>query len=80
MVRPDAQGHWYLAEDFAFCERARQCGYHIWADTRIRVWHIGSYGYSWEDAGGQMQRYSTYHYRISDAERATAGDLGPKPG
>lgn len=52
MILADEQGHWYLSEDFAFCERARQCGYQIWADTRIRLWHIGRYGYTWEDANG----------------------------
>ena len=26
MVVPDANGHWYLPEDYAFCERARRCG------------------------------------------------------
>ena len=51
LVRPLDAGHWYLAEDFAFCERARQCGYMIRADTTIRLWHIGNYRYGWEDAG-----------------------------
>lgn len=29
----------YLSEDWAFCERARQCGYDIWADTSIILQH-----------------------------------------
>ena len=33
LIRPDGDGWWYLADDFAFCERARQCGYKIMADT-----------------------------------------------
>ena len=41
--------HWYLGEDFAFCERARQCGYRVFADTTILLQHIGRYGYSWKD-------------------------------
>ena len=44
-------GYWYLGEDYSFCERARQCGYKIMADTSIRLWHIGEYAYGWEDAG-----------------------------
>lgn len=64
MLRADGPGHWYLAEDFAFCERARQCGFHIMLDTTIRLQHFGGYGYSWEDAGSAVDRYKTYHYRI----------------
>lgn len=51
MIRVIEDGHWYLAEDFSFCERARQCGFDIHADTTIRLWHIGNYPYGWEDAG-----------------------------
>jgi hypothetical protein len=66
LVRPDEDGHWYLAEDFAFCERARQCGYKIFADTTIRLWHIGSFPYGWEDAGRDVRRYATYHFKLTD--------------
>ena len=57
--------HWYLAEDFAFSERARQCGFKIYADTRIRLVHFGDYGFSWEDAGESSTRYESYRFRIS---------------
>lgn len=30
-----------LGEDLAFCVRARQCGYKIYADTRVKVGHLG---------------------------------------
>lgn len=30
-----------LGEDLAFCVRARQCGYKLYADTRIKVGHLG---------------------------------------
>jgi GT2 family glycosyltransferase len=56
--------YWYLGEDFAFCERARRSGYRIFADTTIRLRHIGNYGYSWEDAGSQLPRYATYHFHM----------------
>jgi len=64
MVRPLRDGHWYLGEDYAFCERARQSGYKIIADTTIRLWHVGSYQYGWEDAGRDVERFAnyTYHY------------------
>ncbi|WP_201766200.1 hypothetical protein [Rhodopirellula baltica] len=60
MIIPANEASWYLAEDFAFCERARQCGYSIFADTRIRLWHVGSYMYGWEDSGGKMPRHDDY--------------------
>lgn len=59
---------WYLAEDFAFSERARRCGFQIWADTTIRLHHIGSYRYSWEDAGQELPRYATYGYGLGKQE------------
>ncbi len=55
---------WYLAEDFAFSERARQCGFQILADTQIRLFHVGDYGYSWEDAGGAVERFDSYRFRL----------------
>jgi hypothetical protein len=55
---------WYLGEDFAFCERARQAGYAIYADTTIRLGHVGSYAYMWEDAGSEPGRYESYVYRV----------------
>jgi hypothetical protein len=64
MIREDEPGYWYLAEDFAFCERARQCGYKILIDTTARLQHFGGYGYSWEDAGSAVGRYHTYHFRV----------------
>jgi hypothetical protein len=57
--------HWYLPEDYAFCERARQCGFKIMADTTIRLWHHGSYGYSWEDAGKDQERYETFYFNVA---------------
>lgn len=60
MVRPIEDGHWYLAEDYSFCERARQCGFQIYADSSIRLWHIGMYRYGWEDAGIDRPRYNSF--------------------
>ena len=56
--------HWYLPEDYAFCERARQSGFKILADTTIRLWHHGSYGYSWEDAGKNQERYEPFYFNV----------------
>ncbi|WP_205847487.1 hypothetical protein [Planctopirus hydrillae] len=60
LVREIDDGQWYLAEDFAFCQRARTVGYKIFADTSIRLWHIGNYRYSWEDAGIDRERFGTF--------------------
>ncbi|MFO0636272.1 MAG: hypothetical protein U0168_25860 [Nannocystaceae bacterium] len=65
MIVPDAVGHSYLPEDFAFCERARQAGIEIVADTSIRLWHIGSYPYGWEDAGREVQRFTDFTFHIT---------------
>jgi len=55
----------YLSEDFSFCERARRAGHRVWADTTIRLQHIGIYGYSWEDLGGNLVRHANYVLRVS---------------
>ncbi|HET9656793.1 MAG TPA: hypothetical protein VFP72_15680 [Kineosporiaceae bacterium] len=65
MVIPDGDGHWYLAEDFAFCERVRRAGFAVMADTRIRLQHIGRAAYSWEDAGSELPRYASYSFSVT---------------
>lgn len=65
LIVEDADGPWYLGEDFAFCERARRSGHRIMADTTIRLHHIGMYRYSWEDAGGELQRFSQYDFHVT---------------
>jgi LPS sulfotransferase NodH len=55
----------YLSDEYAFCERARQCGYPVLADTTIRLWHVGRYLYGWEDAGRDKERFDTYHFHLS---------------
>jgi hypothetical protein len=62
MVANEATNPWYLGEDYAFCERVRQCGIKIYADTRVRLWHVGTYKYGWEDAGGQFERFGSYNF------------------
>jgi hypothetical protein len=52
----------YLAEDWAFCHRLRQIGINPLADTSIRLFHRGSYGFGWEDAGSEKYRYRNYNY------------------
>jgi hypothetical protein len=65
---PDGEGHWWLPEDYAFCNRARLCGFAVAADTTVRLWHVGEYAYGWEDAGEDRRRYENYAYRVLGTE------------
>ncbi|HEV3383834.1 MAG TPA: class I SAM-dependent methyltransferase [Gemmata sp.] len=60
-------GPWSISEDYAFCERARKCGFKVWADTRIRLWHVGPYRFGWEDAGSSKERYADYTFHLPGA-------------
>ncbi len=73
MTIPIDDGYWYLAEDYAFCERARQCGYKIVADTSIRLWHWGSCGYGWEDAGVDRPRHGSFTLNFSGRREERQG-------
>ncbi|MBI2478688.1 MAG: hypothetical protein HYV60_08665 [Planctomycetia bacterium] len=66
MTRRLRDGHWYLGEDYAFCERARLAGHRVMADTTIRLWHVGNYQYGWEDAGRDVERFGDYTYYFKD--------------
>ena len=61
---PDPGGWWSLSEDYAFCERARRAGFVVMADTTIRLWHVGTYRYGWEDAGSSKDRYANYIFHL----------------
>lgn len=76
MVSPDPGGHWSLSEDYAFCERARQTGFQVVADTSIRLWHVGTYRYGWEDAGSTKERFGDYTFHVPGG---TAGTPLPAP-
>jgi len=47
----------YLSEDYSFCERIRRAGYKIMADTTVRLWHVGTHRFSWEDASLGITRH-----------------------
>jgi hypothetical protein len=47
-TEPDGLTTRYLAEDYAFCERARQTGFPCIADTTIRLVHVGTHAFTWE--------------------------------
>ncbi len=52
----------YLCEDFAFSRRVRDAGLEIWVDMQMRLYHLGNYPYSWEDAGKAVERFHSYRF------------------
>lgn len=49
----------YFGEDYSFCRRVWRMGESVWVDTRVRLWHMGSYPYVIEDAGAVVPQYET---------------------
>jgi hypothetical protein len=68
LVAGEGPQAWYLGEDYAFCERARQCGFGVMADTTIRLWHVGPYRFGWEDAGRPVARFRNFTFQVADAD------------
>jgi len=66
VISDPAYGYWYLGEDYAFCERASRAGHPSVADTAIRLGHVGSYTYGWEDAGQEIPRVTGATFRRDD--------------
>jgi hypothetical protein len=64
LIVEEEKGKWYLAEDYAFCERCRKSGFQIMMDSSIRLWHVGSYGFGWEDAGVEKERYLSFGFTV----------------
>lgn len=65
-VEPITVRHRYLTDDFAFCWRVREAGFKIHVDTSIRLWRTGPYGYGWEEAGQDVERFDTYRFRVEE--------------
>ena len=66
--------HLFLSEDWAFCERARMCGYKIWLDPSVRTVHWGVYGYTLDD----MLRPPRVHHEKITYEDAKDKIIIPK--
>lgn len=65
-VEPMSVRYRYLTDDFAFCWRVREAGFKIYVDTSIRLWRSGPYGYGWEEAGQDVERFDTYRFRVEE--------------
>lgn len=72
MVRETERGPWYLAEDYAFCQRVRECGFRIMADTTVRLRHYGAYGYCWEDAGLPRTQFESFTFHFAPPSTTTS--------
>jgi len=79
LIAPVDNGHWYLAEDYAFCQRAREAGFAISADTTLRLWHLGTYPFGWEEAGIEPPRYLNFTLQFGPPPeaRSTSGPAVP---
>lgn len=57
----------YLGEDFAFCKRAKEAGFDLLCDTRIRLSHVGKYSYSFQFLqNGLKDEPSSIKYKQSE--------------
>lgn len=65
-----------LAEDLAFCRRARAAGFAVVVDTSIRLWRAGQTRLGWEDAAGDRPRSADFTFRLRP-EPVRASDEHP---
>jgi hypothetical protein len=66
MIVPDGSQMIYLCEDFSFSRRLRDAGIDICVDMQMRLYHLGHYPYSWEDAGKAVERYQSYRFVLQE--------------
>ena len=45
----EGDGHMYLSEDWAFCQRAKDAGFKVWLDPQVRLGHMGTTMFTLED-------------------------------
>jgi hypothetical protein len=65
---PDGRGGTrYLTEDYSFSHRLRQLGITPMADTSIRLFHYGKYGFSYTDLSPRQQ-FDNYTLQIAYSE------------
>jgi len=76
--------HWVRCGIYS---RVRNVGADLAADTTIRLWHIGTYRYGWEDAGKERERFGDFTLHLGpsaacfpagpDAAQVVAQGAGP---
>ena len=61
-IAPHGEGKvHYLGEDWAFSHRLARIGVTPMADTSIRLWHYGRYGYGWEGRRDRLEAVRHLH-------------------
>lgn len=76
----DAERGVYLGEDVSFCERAQRAGHGVYADTRLRVFHKGSYSYALEDCGVVVPLLKSIEgVAKTDESQPIASNVSPHP-
>ena len=62
-----------LSEDYSFCYQAKQAGYKLWCDSRIRPGHAGLHIYTESDWMKQQKQAQTAQNADRDAELGADG-------
>ena len=59
----------YLSEEWAFCQRAKQLGFKVWCDFSVKLGHIGTQVFSWDNfVMEKKNEYDELLYRV-DTEK-----------
>lgn len=66
--------HEWLSEDYAFCHRARELGFKVYASTGPRLVHEGSYSYRLVDARVRPPKDDDTKIQLDSSAPALAGE------
>ena len=58
--------NFYLTEDFAFCQRARDCGFEVWKHLEVKCSHTGTHVFSDDGETKMIERYARKVERIKE--------------
>jgi len=47
----------YLTEDYAFCMRARACGFQVWSHKNVNLTHTGMHTFSVKNEAKMLEDY-----------------------
>ena len=48
----------YLSEDYAFCMRARACGFQVWSHKNVKLTHTGMHTFSFANEAKMLEDYT----------------------
>lgn len=66
-------GQWeHISEDWFFTEIARELGFKVWVDTRVKLGHLGEYEFNWDDIletnNGHRKSYDSVNFKIGNSK------------